>query len=113
MALPASQKDSCKVFYHPFSELVPYTTEESASDLEAALSWALSQPGTEVIVDDLAARRCAQELGVPCRGCLALVLLAKRHGILPVARPVSESMRATELRLSDRVMNQALGLVDE
>jgi predicted nucleic acid-binding protein len=79
----------------------------------AVLTWGYVNPGTEVIVDDLAARRCAAALGIPVRGTLGLVLTAKQQGILPAARPVLEQLRLSGMYLSDRVMNQALALVGE
>jgi len=80
---------------------------------EEVLTWALAHPGTEALIDDLAARHCARALNIPHRGTLGLVLAAKRHGILQTARPVVEHLRAAGLWLSDRVMNQALALVGE
>ena len=47
----------------------------------AVLTWALAHPESVAIIDDLAARRCASALGIPCRGCLGLVLLLKRRGV--------------------------------
>jgi predicted nucleic acid-binding protein len=79
----------------------------------AVLSWGYAHPSTEVIIDDLAARRCAATLGIPLRGTLGLVLTAKQRGIIPVARPVLEQFRLCGMYLSDRVLNQALQLVDE
>ena len=38
----------------------------------AVLAWAERHPGTEAILDDLAGRRCAQQLGIPVRGTLGL-----------------------------------------
>ncbi|NJO64623.1 MAG: DUF3368 domain-containing protein [Richelia sp. RM2_1_2] len=79
----------------------------------AVLTWGYVKPGTEVIVDDLAARRCAAALGIPLRGTLGIVLNAKRLGAIPTARPVLEQLRLSGMYLSDRVMNQALALVGE
>lgn len=45
----------------------------------AVLAWALSHPGTEAIVDDMAARRCAALLSVPVRGTLGIILAAKQQ----------------------------------
>lgn len=70
-------------------------------------------PGTEAIVDDLAARRGAAALGIPVRGTLGLVLTAKKRGVIPVARPVLETLRQSGMYLSDRVLNQALALIGE
>jgi predicted nucleic acid-binding protein len=79
----------------------------------AVLAWGYVNPGTEVILDDLAARRCAAALGIPARGTLGLVLSAKQQGRIPTARPVLEQLRLSGMYLSDRVMNKALTLVGE
>lgn len=79
----------------------------------AVLAWAHAHPGTEAILDDLPARRCAAAHGIPVRGTLGLVLLAKQRGHVGAARPILLQMRQAEMYLSDRVMNQALKLVGE
>jgi len=79
----------------------------------AVLAWAHANPGTEAIVDDLAARRCAATLGIPVRGTLGLVLLAKRRGIIAQARPVLEKMVHSGMYLSDRLLKEVLAIVGE
>lgn len=79
----------------------------------AVLTWSYVHPSTEVIVDDLAARRCAVALGIPVRGTLGLVLTAKQRGTIAAARPILEQLRDSGMYLSDRVMDQALALVRE
>jgi predicted nucleic acid-binding protein len=79
----------------------------------AVLAWALAHPGALAVLDDLAARRCAAVLGVPVRGTLGLVILAKQRGLIPAARPVVEALRRGGLYLSDTVLNAALALVGE
>ncbi len=79
----------------------------------AVLTWGYANPGTEVILDDLAARRCAITLGIPVRGTLGIVITAKQRGVIPAARPVLEQLRLCGMYLSDRVINQALALVGE
>jgi predicted nucleic acid-binding protein len=79
----------------------------------AVLTWGYVNLSTEVIIDDLAARRCAVALGIPVRGTLGIVLNAKQKGAIPSARPVLEQLRLCGMYLSDRVMNQALALVGE
>jgi len=56
----------------------------------AVLTWGYVHPSTEVIVDDLAARRCAVALGIPVRGTLGLVLTAKQRTI-GAARPILDN----------------------
>jgi predicted nucleic acid-binding protein len=79
----------------------------------AVLTWGYVNPGTEIILDDLAARRCAVTLGIPVRGTLGIVLAAKQRGVIKAARPVLEQLRLGGMYLSDKVMNQALSLVGE
>ena len=79
----------------------------------AVLAWAHEHPGSEAIIDDLAARRCAAVLGVPVRGTLGLVLLAKQRGRVALARPVIDALRREGMYLSDRIVDAALALVGE
>jgi predicted nucleic acid-binding protein len=79
----------------------------------SVLTWAYTHPGTTAILDDLAARRCANSLGIPVRGTLGLILTAKRRRMIPQARPVLEQLRAAGMYLSDSVMNRALKTVGE
>jgi len=80
---------------------------------QAAIAWALAHPGTEVVLDDLDARRHAISLGVPVRGTLSLILEAKRRGDIVRARPVIDRARRAGLYLSDRLVQEALRLVGE
>lgn len=79
----------------------------------AVISLAYSDPEREVIIDDLAGRRCAASLDLPVRGTLGVVLLAKKQGRIDRARPVVEELRQTGMYLSDDVVDDALALVDE
>jgi len=79
----------------------------------SVLSWALQHPGCMAILDDRAARRCAQALGIPLIGTLGLVLRAKRQGQIAAARPILRKLREVGMYLSDRIVEQALRLVGE
>jgi predicted nucleic acid-binding protein len=79
----------------------------------AVLAWAHSHQGCEAIIDDLAARRCAATLGIPVRGTLGLVLLAKQRNRVALARPLVHALREAGMYLSDRVVDRALALVGE
>jgi len=46
--------------------------------------------GTQVVVDDLAARRCAAALGLELRGTISFLLVAKAEGRIPAIRPLLE-----------------------
>lgn len=79
----------------------------------SVLALALQHPGTDVIIDDLAARKCAASLSIPVRGTLGIVLAAKQRGAIPEARPVIEDLVATGLYLSRKVLDAALSRVGE
>ena len=74
---------------------------------------AYAHPGSEAILDDLAARRCAATFNIPVRGTLGLALIAKQRGRIPSARHVLEQLRQGGMYVSDEVMNRALALVGE
>jgi predicted nucleic acid-binding protein len=65
------------------------------------------------IVDDLAARRCAEVLGIYFTGTLGVVLRAKRIGVIPAARPVIDKLVAAGMYLSPKIMDRALALIGE
>ena len=77
------------------------------------MTWVHAHPGSEAILDDLAARRCAATFNIPVRGTLGLALIPKQHGRVPSARQLLEQLRQGGMYLSDRVMNKALALVGE
>jgi len=79
----------------------------------SVLAWALANSGYRAIIDDLQGRRCAEALGIPLRGTLGLVLLAKRVGHIDKARPILDRLRSAGMYLSPTVANAALSLVGE
>jgi predicted nucleic acid-binding protein len=79
----------------------------------AVLALGLAHLNTEVIIDDLAGRKCADSLDIPVRGTLGLVLAAKKRGVIPAARPIIDDMMRTGLYLSKRILDRALEKVGE
>lgn len=67
----------------------------------AVLSYALTHPPVRAIIDDADARRCARTLGAPILGTGAVLLLAKRRGLLPSVAEGLERLRGAGLWLSD------------
>lgn len=68
------------------------------------LTWALRHPGSEVLLDDFAARKCAAALSIPVRGTLGVLLLAKKDGHLAELAPVIEQVRLAGLHISPDVL---------
>ena len=79
----------------------------------SSLALALEHPGTEAIIDDLAGRKCAASLGIPVRGTLGIVLVAKQRGVVHEAKPIIEDMMDAGLSLSREVVDAALRRVGE
>jgi predicted nucleic acid-binding protein len=95
----------------------PIPTNLAAWDLgageSACLAWAMTNPGTTAVIDDYAARTCAQAMGVEVIGTLGLALRAKRAGKIESAQSVVEDLRRSGLYLSEDLIRQALALVGE
>jgi predicted nucleic acid-binding protein len=88
------------------------TPELAAWDLglgeTAVLSYVLANPGWTAILDDGAARKCAVTFGIGVKGSLAIVILAKKRGLIPQAKQVLHTMQEVGLRLDERTIRQVL-----
>ncbi len=79
----------------------------------SVIAEALRRPGVRAVIDDLAGRKCAISLGVRLAGTLGIVLLARRRGVIPAARPVMEDLVVAGMFLSRTVLDRALASVGE
>lgn len=68
---------------------------------------------TQVVLDDLAARRCAKALGLNVRGTLAFLLVARAEGRIPALKPLLELLHGSGMRLSPVLVRQVLDLAGE
>jgi len=68
------------------------------------LSWALMYPGFEVIVDDLASRKCARALQLPVRGTLGVLLLARKEGHLADFEAVLAQVQEAGLHITTEIL---------
>jgi predicted nucleic acid-binding protein len=74
----------------------------------AVLSYALAHPKAVAVLDDGAARRCARSLSLTITGTLAIVILAKQHGLIESAAQLLHALTAAEFRLEDSIIRDAL-----
>jgi predicted nucleic acid-binding protein len=79
----------------------------------SVLALAYADSESEVVLDDLAARHAAKQLGIPCLGTLGLVLTAKGLGVISEARPVVDQLRQAGLYLDDEFADEVLRRVGE
>jgi predicted nucleic acid-binding protein len=74
----------------------------------AVLSYALENPDWTAILDDGAARKCAISFGIRVKGSLAIVILAKKRGLIPLAKQTLRRMQEVGLRLDENTVRQVL-----
>jgi predicted nucleic acid-binding protein len=95
----------------------PVVSEVAAWDLgqgeSNVLSYALQSAGWTVVVDDAAARRCAQAFDIPVVGTLGILVLAKKQGDLDMVRPVIQSLVRSGMHVDEAVIRQVLRMADE
>ena len=74
---------------------------------------ALEKPRTGVVLDDLQARKCAELFEIPLIGTLGIVILAKRKGLIPLAKPFIERLAAVGLYINPAILTRILVGVGE
>lgn len=73
-----------------------------------AIALALELKATEIVLDDLAARRLAQSLRLPVIGSIGLLLRAKERGLVSAVRPLMERMQDEGFHIAGRVLAHIL-----
>ena len=90
-------------------KITAVTPEVAAWDLglgeSQVLSLALETLDCAAIVDDRAARRCGQSLGITTIGTGGLLVLAKRRGIILSVSPGIQALRDAGLWISDTLVD--------
>jgi len=77
------------------------------------LTLALERSGTGVVLDDLQARKCAALFDISFIGSLGLILLAKRKGLLNLAKPEIERLKAVGLYIDSIMLARILTRIGE
>lgn len=77
------------------------------------LSWAYAHKGFEVIIDDDDARKCAKSFGIHKRGSASILVLAKKKGLIPLVKPLLDSMINVGSRIGADVYKEILSLAGE
>ncbi|MGZ3336515.1 MAG: DUF3368 domain-containing protein [Isosphaeraceae bacterium] len=92
----------------------PSVTNWKLDDGESSvIAVALQHSGSMAILDDLAARRCAQAMRLPMQGTLGLVLVAKRIGLIKAVLPVVEDLEHAGMYMTARLKTQILDAAGE
>ena len=78
------------------------------------LSFALKNSSEfTALLDDRAARRCAETFGIKTLGTVGILILAKRRNLLEDISVELEKLKNAGLWLSDEIFNKALKLSEE
>lgn len=77
------------------------------------LAWARRHPDYTALLDDRAARRCADVLNIPVCGTVGVLMRAKRNGLNTHLAPLLEDAVKAGLHVSPAVRSEALRLVGE
>jgi len=77
------------------------------------LSHCLERVGALAVLDDRAARRCAEAFELARLGTLGVVVRAKRQGLVRKARPLLEALMSHGLRLKPEFVRAVLQKVGE
>jgi predicted nucleic acid-binding protein len=70
----------------------------------SVIAEASHQTEAVAVLDDWAARRCAQSLGLRCTGTLGVLLMAKRRGLIAEVMPLVSQLQQSGLFLGDRLV---------
>ena len=79
----------------------------------SVFSYACQKPEYRALVDDLAARRCAQVLGIKTLGTGGLLILAKKRGLINSVKDRLERLQESGLYLSEPVISLLLSKAGE
>jgi predicted nucleic acid-binding protein len=86
---------------HPAPAISPFLMAwDLGAGESAVISLTEATPGAVAVLDDLAARRCAQAIGLKIIGTLGLVLMAKRADVIPSASQALDAIVAAGLFIS-------------
>ncbi len=77
------------------------------------LSLALENDGVFVVLDDLQARKCAALFDIPLIGSIGLIILAKRKGLIDLAKPKIERLKAAGLHIDNTMLDRIYTRIGE
>lgn len=99
----------------PLSIRPPALLEASSLDPGEyeAIALALELNAAPIVLDDLAARRVAERLGLSVVGAFGLAIRAKTAGLVPAVRPVIDDLIATGLYVSPALYAELLSIAGE
>ncbi len=77
------------------------------------LSWAFWNKDTTALVDDRAARKCAETLSIKTLGTGGILVLAKKRGLIKKVSPELKKLQVAGLWISDEIVELILKQANE
>ncbi len=74
----------------------------------SVMALALEKPEHTVIIDDLKARRAADQLGLKITGTVGVIIKAKQRNIIRSVKPYLKRIRETDFYITDEIEKIAL-----
>lgn len=97
------QRSETAAYLHDSPQASDFVSAWSLGAGESSvISLAETLPLATVVLDDLAARRCAMALGLSVTGTLGLLLLAKKSGCIEKVAPAVDAVVAAGLFVAER-----------
>jgi predicted nucleic acid-binding protein len=93
----------------PVSRLATVPLGEGEAEV---IEWALRNTGYVALLDDRAARRCAEALGVPCAGTLRLLHEAARRNLAPPFPEAVRRLREAGFYCDERIIDAVTQIAD-
>ncbi len=78
-----------------------------------AIVCAMENKADFILLDDHKARKTAKLNGVPVVGSIGVMILAKRHSLIPAIKPYIDTLRMNGIWISSSVIKTALSAVNE
>jgi predicted nucleic acid-binding protein len=89
-----------------------FQTELGPGESEAIVC-AMENKADYILLDDHKARKTARLNGLPVVGSIGVLILAKRHNLIPAIKPYIDTLRMNGIWISSSVVKTALSAVDE
>jgi len=74
----------------------------------SAIALSFELPSALLIIDDLKGRRLAEQLNLKHTGTLGILIMAKQQGVITLLKPYFENIKATNFRVSHKLLDSIL-----
>jgi predicted nucleic acid-binding protein len=77
------------------------------------LSYCYSNSQYVAIIDDKAAKKCANTFSIKTKGTLSIIMTAKKAGLIPEVKPVLNQMIEAGFRIKDSLYRKVIEIANE